>query len=62
MRQQRRGRSIAMSDEERDQFLTTERLCRVATVGADGSPRGGATVVSTGHPARARRPQLWQPN
>lgn len=35
---QRRGRSIAMTEEERDQFLTRERTCRVATVGADGAP------------------------
>jgi PPOX class probable F420-dependent enzyme len=37
-KQQRRGRSIAMSEEELHEFLTTERLCRVATVGADGGP------------------------
>jgi PPOX class probable F420-dependent enzyme len=38
MRAQRRGRSVAMSDEERDAFLATERTCRVASVGADGAP------------------------
>jgi PPOX class probable F420-dependent enzyme len=27
-----------MSDAERDDFLASERTCRVATVGADGSP------------------------
>jgi len=37
-KQQRRGRSIAMSEEELHEFLTTARLCRVATVGADGGP------------------------
>ncbi len=36
--QQRRGRRVAMSTEERDAFLTSERTCRVASVGADGSP------------------------
>jgi Pyridoxamine 5'-phosphate oxidase len=37
-RQQRRGRSIAMTAAEIDEFLTTERTCRVATVGANGQP------------------------
>jgi PPOX class probable F420-dependent enzyme len=35
---QRRGRAIAMTDAEVDGFLAEERTCRVATVGADGSP------------------------
>ena len=35
---QRRGRRIAMSPAELDEFLRTERTCRVASVGADGSP------------------------
>jgi nitroimidazol reductase NimA-like FMN-containing flavoprotein (pyridoxamine 5'-phosphate oxidase superfamily) len=35
-KQQRRGRRIAMTDAERDEFLATERTCRVATVGPDG--------------------------
>ena len=38
MKEQRRGGRIAMSDEERDAFLSEERTCRVATVGADGAP------------------------
>jgi hypothetical protein len=38
VRAQRRGGRAAMSDAERDAFLTTERTCRVASVGADGSP------------------------
>ena len=38
MKEQRRGRKIAMTSEERDAFLTSERTCRVATVGADGAP------------------------
>jgi hypothetical protein len=38
MKEQRRGTKIAMSDEERDAFLSSERTCRVASVGADGSP------------------------
>jgi hypothetical protein len=36
LRTQRRGRRIAMSDAERDEFLATERTCRVATIGPDG--------------------------
>jgi hypothetical protein len=35
---QRRGRRIAMSPDELDAFLSEQRICRVATVGADGSP------------------------
>ncbi len=38
MKQQRRGGRIAMTDDERDAFLTEERTCRVATVGGDGAP------------------------
>ena len=38
MREQRRGRRIAMSAEELDAFLGEERTCRVASVGADGLP------------------------
>src|SRR5690242_15425158 len=37
-KQQRKGRSIAMSPEELDDFLGEERMCRVASVGADGRP------------------------
>ena len=37
-RQQRRGRAIAMTDPEVDEFLTTERTCRVATASRDGQP------------------------
>jgi len=36
VRQQRRGRKIAMTPAEIDAFLTAERVCRVATIGADG--------------------------
>jgi hypothetical protein len=36
MRPQRRGRRIAMTETERDDFLTVERTCRVATIGPDG--------------------------
>ncbi|MFJ6573599.1 pyridoxamine 5'-phosphate oxidase family protein [Streptomyces sp. NPDC091292] len=35
---QRRGRRIMMSAAELDEFLATERTCRVATVSADGAP------------------------
>jgi hypothetical protein len=38
MSEQRRGRRIAMTPEERDAFLSTERTCRVASVGVDGAP------------------------
>jgi hypothetical protein len=37
-REQRRGRAIAMTTAEVDQFLATERTCRVATVSQDGRP------------------------
>jgi hypothetical protein len=36
LRPQRRGRKIAMTAEERDDFLAAERTCRVATIGPDG--------------------------
>jgi PPOX class probable F420-dependent enzyme len=35
---QRRMRRIAMTPEERDAFLTSQRTCRIATVGAAGLP------------------------
>jgi PPOX class probable F420-dependent enzyme len=38
VKEQRRSRRIAMTADERDAFLTTERTCRVATAGADGRP------------------------
>ena len=38
MKDQRRGRRISMTDDERNQFLSIERTCRVATVNGDGSP------------------------
>ena len=38
MSEQRRGLKIAMTVEERDSFLATERTCRVASIGHDGSP------------------------
>jgi len=38
LKPQRRGRSIAMTPEEVDDFLAGEHTCRVATVGADGRP------------------------
>jgi len=37
-REQKRGRKIAMTDDERDAFLAEERTCRVGTVGKDGAP------------------------
>jgi Pyridoxamine 5'-phosphate oxidase len=38
MREQKRGKAIAMTPEEVDAYLAAERTCRVATVGADGEP------------------------
>jgi hypothetical protein len=38
MREQRHGRRIMMTPEERDTFLGEQRTCRVATVSADGRP------------------------
>ena len=38
MREQKRGKAIAMTPEEIDQYLLAERTCRVATVGANGEP------------------------
>jgi hypothetical protein len=35
---QRRGRAIAMTAAEVDEFLAAERTCRVATTGRDGRP------------------------
>jgi hypothetical protein len=37
-REQRRGRAIAMTAAEVDEFLAAERTCRVATAGKDGRP------------------------
>ena len=36
MREQRRGRAIAMSSSEMDAFLEKERTCRLATLGPGG--------------------------
>jgi hypothetical protein len=38
MKEQRRGRKIAMTSQEVDAYLASERTCRVATVGAGGAP------------------------
>ncbi|MFF8959940.1 pyridoxamine 5'-phosphate oxidase family protein [Streptomyces sp. NPDC014894] len=38
---QRRGRRIMMPPAERDAFLTERRVCRAATVAADGRPHVG---------------------
>ena len=42
MKEQRRSRRIAMSPEERDEFLRGERTCRVATVKSNGAPHVSA--------------------
>ncbi|MDX2541559.1 pyridoxamine 5'-phosphate oxidase family protein [Streptomyces sp. WI04-05B] len=39
---QRRGTAIAMTDSERDTFLRTQPVCRVATLGAGGDPHVSA--------------------
>ncbi|WP_406472531.1 pyridoxamine 5'-phosphate oxidase family protein [Streptomyces sp. NBC_01615] len=39
---QRRGTAIAMTDKERDTFLRTQPVCRVATVGPGGRPHASA--------------------
>ena len=39
---QRRGRKIMMTPGELDEFLTTQRTCRVATASADGAPHVSA--------------------
>jgi nitroimidazol reductase NimA-like FMN-containing flavoprotein (pyridoxamine 5'-phosphate oxidase superfamily) len=36
MQEQRRGRKIAMTSEDLDEYLATERTCTVATVSHDG--------------------------
>ena len=42
MLRQRRGAAIAMTDEERDVFLRTRSVCRVATTGPGGAPHASA--------------------
>ncbi|MEU9440061.1 pyridoxamine 5'-phosphate oxidase family protein [Streptomyces sp. NPDC048304] len=39
---QRRGRKIMMTPGELDEFLTSQRTCRVATVSQDGTPHVSA--------------------
>jgi PPOX class probable F420-dependent enzyme len=39
MKEQRRGRRIAMSADDLAGFLGEQRTCRVATVGRDGAPK-----------------------
>jgi hypothetical protein len=38
VKEQRRGRAIAMSRDEVDAFLRDQHTCRVATVGGEGQP------------------------
>ena len=47
-RAQRRGRAIAMTAAEVDQFLTTERTCRVATAGTRRAGRTWRRCGSSG--------------
>ena len=42
MADQRRGTGIAMTAQQRDEFLRAQPLCRVATVGKDGRPHVSA--------------------
>ena len=37
MKEQRRGRSLAMTDAEREEFLLTQRTCRIGTI-SNGRP------------------------
>ena len=39
---QRRGTAIAMTEDERDVFLRTQPVCRVATLGPGGHPHASA--------------------
>lgn len=39
---QRRGARIAMTDDERDAFLRSQPICRVATAGPGGRPHASA--------------------
>lgn len=38
LKAQKRSVAISMTPEERDVYLSVERVCRVASVGADGNP------------------------
>jgi hypothetical protein len=42
VKEQRRGRKIAMTMDEVDAYLRAERTCRVGTVGVDGGPHVSA--------------------
>lgn len=42
LKEQRRGRRIAMTPAEVDEYLRTARTCRVGTVGAGGAPHVSA--------------------
>jgi hypothetical protein len=42
MTEQRRGLAISMSQDERDAFLRSQAICRVATVGPTGRPHASA--------------------
>ena len=41
-KEQKRARTIAMTEDELDAFLAVERTCRIATVGHDGAPHTSA--------------------
>ena len=38
LKAQKRSVAISMTPEERDEYLRSERVCRVASVGAEGNP------------------------
>jgi len=42
MAEQRRGRRIALTPEERDAYLLEQRTCRVGSIGPDGKPHVSA--------------------
>src|ERR1700740_2425823 len=42
MAEQKRGRRIALTPEERDAYLLEQRSCRLASIGPDGRPHVSA--------------------
>jgi hypothetical protein len=42
MAEQKRGRRIALTPDERDAYLLEQRTCRVASIGPDGKPHVSA--------------------
>ena len=55
MRAQRRGRKIAVTPDEIDAFLSSQQVCRVATIGAQDRPHV-APLNSLIRPVIVRKP------